>query len=189
MASHTAPEVSLEDELRELTEIQEREWSVIIKDKYGRNPGEPNNNDEEDVEEEDDIYEVLIDDFFEELEKIPIESKTDYIAALIQVPHLVENESNPTVFLRSANYDPKDAAIGLCEYWKQRVEIFKENAFEPMTLRGACKDIVHPIIDFNLQNLFRILPDDDSGRTVVCYDRTNIKIGEFDEMVIVSFFN
>ena len=57
----------------------------------------------------------------------------EYDTATEIVPHLVASETPPISFLRTADFEPVDAAKRLALYWKYRSEIFKERWLLPMT--------------------------------------------------------
>jgi len=49
---------------------------------------------------------------------------------------ILEDEAHPIKFLRRENFSVWSAASRLCQYWKERVAIFGERAFLPMTATG-----------------------------------------------------
>mmetsp|Transcript_9483 Transcript_9483/g.21407 ORF Transcript_9483/g.21407 Transcript_9483/m.21407 type:complete len:221 (+) Transcript_9483:583-1245(+) len=55
---------------------------------------------------------------------LPLSSKSAYLQALEACPALVQFESDPLAFLRWRKYDIWAAALRLCLYWKERLDIF-----------------------------------------------------------------
>lgn len=62
--------------------------------------------------------------------------KSAYHRALQQAPELVERESPPVWFLRSADFAPLPAAKRLVRYWQRRVDLFFDRAFRPLSCTG-----------------------------------------------------
>jgi hypothetical protein len=68
-----------------------------------------------------------------------------------------------------ARYNHWSAARRLTTYWSKRKEIFQRRAFLPMTQTGEGALNQDDII-FVRTGYFCFLPNDNSGRTVICYD-------------------
>lgn len=199
--SYSAQYFSKEAEQCELAELTEADKEAILKDMYGRTKrnnisnqtdeqGGDNDsvtNGDDDDDDDDDISENLIQEYHEQIEHIPFDKVAWFLQALSEADDVVEAENCPSQFLRNEDYDPRKAALRLCEYWKMRVEIFgEEHAFKPMSLDGAMLHVVPYMVQ--MPNLVRFLPDDDEGRTVVCFDRTDISFKECDDIMMVRVF-
>ena len=122
-----------------------------------------------------------------ELESMEACEKTDYLTAQSQVPHLVATESDPSRFLRYTNNNPQTAAQGLVRYWKGRCEIFRERAFQPMSLSGNGA-MTRTDVEFLTTGISVILNPDPEGRTVVCFDSSRRLDNDFDVRMRCAFW-
>jgi hypothetical protein len=157
----TAPIVTPEDEKAEREALTEDERHSIDKAVYGA---------EDEIAETDAMVEKAVLLLQEALHEIPDVEKQGYLEALERAPLLVERESDAIRFLRCEEYDAWAAARRLVAYWEVRKKFFgPERAFLPMTQTGAmAEDMVYLEKGFNT-----MLPDDDHGRPVVCWDRVS----------------
>ena len=99
------------------------------------------------------------------------EDKAAYTQALREVPELVETETPFERFLATeSDQNPHAAAARrLCRYWRERVDIFRERAFRPMTqvCNGA---LTEQDVELLNTTAFVILPPDARQRTTVAID-------------------
>lgn len=115
------------------------------------------------IENEDLIYSSL--ELLEsEMENVPKDELAGYKEAERICPRLVHSRSHQIMFLRCEQYNCDMAAKRLAKYWKKRIKIFGDFAFdEKLTLdRALCRDRMSLGIGFIQQ-----LPGTDSmGRAV-----------------------
>jgi hypothetical protein len=155
----SAPFVTPEDEQAEREALTEEESQRLYEEVYGS---------EVEIEETDTMVDASL-LLQEALHEIPEAAKEAYLEALERAPLLVESESDPISFLRCENYDAWAAAHRLVAYWEVRKKFFgPDRAFLPMTQTGAMAEDM----EYSEKALISILPDDDHGRPVVCWDRT-----------------
>mmetsp|Transcript_4556 Transcript_4556/g.6923 ORF Transcript_4556/g.6923 Transcript_4556/m.6923 type:complete len:377 (-) Transcript_4556:127-1257(-) len=169
----SAPAFSPDQIAEEINSLPEEDQKAIEDDAFCRNLSELKE------EENREINFALIEEFAESLDRIPDDEKLEYLQAVQECPELVERESSTIKCLRARYYDVEEAAKLLVSYWKQRVFIFKDKAFLPMTLSGAMSDDVELMADF--PNLIRILPNDKFGRTVIFRDPTGVDFGAYHD--------
>jgi hypothetical protein len=80
----------------------------------------------------------LLEPFFEAMSLInPIERRGWDEALKRCDPVAWRHESCPCYFLRAANRNPWDAASKACAYWNERIQLFEDRAFDPLTA-GSC---------------------------------------------------
>jgi len=106
----------------------------------------------------------------EAIDKIDDSSKSVYMEAREKVPHLVETESDPMMFLRARNFDIVAAAKAIVGYWEFRKHFFEDRAFLPMDLTGK-GTMSEDDIEVLKTGFARILPCDSEGRPVVLFDK------------------
>lgn len=111
----------------------------------------------------------------EELHKIPLSEKQEYLEALEHTDRAVlEREVDPSMFLRREANDVKAAARRMVTYWKYRVRVFgPQRAYFPiLDLSGSSSSCALTEAEINLLRLGSgvMLPDDVNGRKVLCYD-------------------
>jgi hypothetical protein len=111
------------------------------------------------------------------LRDIPVDEKASYLEAVRVVPHLVNTESNPILFLRVDDGNAQKAAARLCMYWTKRAQLFGERAF--LSLRdcsgsGALDEAAVKILDMGAAVQ---LPDDTKGSPVFCSDSSRLADG------------
>jgi hypothetical protein len=158
----SAPIVTPEEEQAEREALSEEERLRIHNEVYGS---------EVEIKETDAMVEKAVLLLQEALNEIPDESKQAYLEALERAPLLVERESEPIAFLRCEKYDAWAAAHRLVAYWEARKKWFgPDRAFLPMTQTGAMAEDM----EYSEKALITMLPDDDHGRPVVCYDRIRL---------------
>jgi hypothetical protein len=157
--SFSAPIVTPDDEQAERESLPEEERQRIRKEVYGV---------EEEMEETDTMVEKAVLLLQEALHEIADVEKQTYLEALERAPLLVEIESDPIRFLRCEKYDAGAAAHRLVAYWEVRKKFFgPDRAFLPMTQTGAMAEDM----EYAEKASSTMLPDDDHGRPVVCWDR------------------
>jgi hypothetical protein len=89
-----------------------------------------------------------------------------------------EHECCPCYFLVACQLNPWDAAVRMCSYWKERIELFEERAFDPITLGS---DLIPPT-GFTEEDVkvletgsLYLLPPDRKGRTIVFVDESRLE--------------
>jgi hypothetical protein len=101
-----------------------------------------------------------------ELEKavdcISMEMKAEYAEALRICPRVAATESDPLMFLRRESFNYWAAALRLASYWKLRKDIFQGEAFSPLLASSN--------LDYLESGVFRLLPPDKQGRSVLCFN-------------------
>lgn len=114
--SYTQPVFGPEDEEREQADLTYEEREAILDDLHGRlletvvNGGDESYNaydaaDEHDITTaDDDVSSHLMEQFMNEMDKIPFKDKAEYLQALATNEKLFERECNPVRFLRYTNY-------------------------------------------------------------------------------------
>jgi hypothetical protein len=112
------------------------------------------------------------------LHLISTDEKAVFLEAKALVPQLVENESHPLQVLQFEKYDAVAAAYRLVRYWARRKALFGDRAFLPLTQTGngaLTKD------DIKVLNTgwIALLPNDEEGRPVICFDRSRLDVSMF----------
>jgi len=122
------------------------------------------------------------------IELIPHQQKTAYLEALQRAPHLVETESDPICFLQCDNFNCWDAANRIVAYWEERRKIFgSKKAFLPLTLVGESA-LSQEAIKFIRSEACLLLPNDRSGRSVVCGNFTKVLLDFPIDLVLQSLY-
>jgi hypothetical protein len=105
--------------------------------------------------------------------------KQGYEIALGRCPAAVfQHECCPCYFLRACQSNPWDAAVRMCSYWTERIHLFEDRAFEPITLGS---DVAPPtgLFPQDLKVLetgaVMLLPSDKDGRTVLLLDHSRLE--------------
>ena len=101
----------------------------------------------------------------QEMAALPTQQTEAYRRAQHQCPDEV-SDRRKMVFVEYNNGSVAEAAARLALYWKERLSAFgHDRAFLPMTLAGAMKDEVVPMINYPI--LQRLPVDDAAGRPIV----------------------
>jgi hypothetical protein len=91
-----------------------------------------------------------------------------YLEVLQKAPHLIQQESDPRLFLRRENGDAVAASQRLINYWAKRLKIFgAERAYLPLRFGGA---LGQEELESLQTGSFVRLPCDRHGRDVYCID-------------------
>jgi len=119
---------------------------------------------------------------------VPFEEKKAYLQAKQVAAQLVAQETDAMQFVRYCQYNTWQAAKRLCEYWKERLDIFgPDRAFLPLTLTGS-----GALRDNDLLTLQAgypcILPPSSTGRLVVLADRRQWIASTTTENKLRAFF-
>jgi hypothetical protein len=155
----SAPFVTPEEEQAEREALPEEERQRIHEEVYGG---------EVEIEETGTMVENALLLLQEALNEIPAAAKQAYLEATERAPLLVERESDPISFVRCEKYGAWAAARRLVAYWEVRKKCFgPDRAFLPMTQSGAMAEDM----EYSEKALATMLPDDDHGRPVICWDR------------------
>jgi hypothetical protein len=110
-----------------------------------------------------------------------------YNEALERCPHLVEEESHPSLYLRKDDFDPWMGAWRLVDYWHIRKIVFgSTRAFLPMTQQGGSSGgaMSEEDVDILHQTPVHVLPCDKHGRVVVVWDRIHQAPGATRENLV-----
>ena len=179
--SLTAPRITDEEDLKEAESLDAVEAAAVERDLRGQISGleEPG------LVETESIRIQGMQELANAIEMLPETAKAAYLHALVVSPDVVERETNPLDFLRLEDWDPWKAATRLTSYWSMRSRVFGEKrAFLPMTVtgNGALSDGAVEQLALGVW----LLSDekDDSGRSIIYYDRP--KINNISREFIVS---
>jgi hypothetical protein len=71
------------------------------------------------------------------LQELPHEMRREYDDAIRDAPHIVQNESKFSDFLRVEGNDPVRAATRLARYWKERKKLFGDRWLLPLNQTGT----------------------------------------------------
>jgi hypothetical protein len=122
------------------------------------------------------------------MEQVPMTEKTDYVAAKLAVPRLVEAESDPVQFFVNERLDAASAARRLAGYWKLRVSLFgQEAAFLPLNQTGEGA-LSRADISLLSSGFLSLLANTDSGHAVISYDGTRLTKSPKDGQLRVAFY-
>lgn len=106
----------------------------------------------------------------QEIAALPISQTKSYRRAQRQCPDEV-SDRRKMAFVEFDNGSVKEAAVRICKYWEERLSAFgPDRAFLPMTLAGAMKDEVVPMINFPI---WRRLPVTDAAGRAILYGETS----------------
>jgi hypothetical protein len=78
------------------------------------------------------------------------------------------------------------AAIRLCKYWKRRIELFGDAAFQSLTLT-CCREIDEEN-EFAMGFLYLVPNPDNTGRSVIYMDPSVVEGQEYNDESMVSTF-
>lgn len=120
---------------------------------------------------------------------LPVEDRVDFLMALQLAPRLVLVESNPLSFLRYADWNMDDAGKRLALYWKRRREVFGlDRAFLPLILTGSGALSLEDVAVLR-QGFIVFLPNDESGRTVLCIDTSRRLCNDAEARLRTIFYH
>ena len=106
----------------------------------------------------------------QEIASLPTSETDAYRRAQRQCPNEV-SDRRKMAFVEYDNGSVKEAAVRICEYWGERLSAFgPDRAFLPMTLAGAMKDEVVPMINYPI---WRLLPVTDVAGRAILYGETS----------------
>lgn len=169
VVSYSAPGFSPEEEQNEKDNLSPEEHQMIEDELHGVPIFDF------DAFETPDELPKILEDFDDCIRnRLPKTLTSTYLEALEKVPHLVQTETDPIMFLRTDHYNVEQAATRLAMHWKERKILFGDDrAFLPMTLApdgamGSCKKDMEQL---ELGYVARV-PDDDYGRPVIFLDRS-----------------
>ena len=97
--SFSAPVITEEDEQVERDNLTEEERQTVYDDLHGSGVHR--------IQETEDMRAQGLVEMEQHLTSVPQEKKRDYLEAMKRCPDLVEEESNPLLFLRTDDYDAK----------------------------------------------------------------------------------
>jgi hypothetical protein len=129
----------------------------------------------------------LLTDFYEALDLIPFEQKQGYIQAMQHSAALVQEESDPKMFLACEQDNPQAAARRFVNYWNLRLSIFGPHcAYLPLVAvadgqqqqqqQSSSALSAKQIAEFH-SGAYIILPPDKHGRVVHMSDRSKSNCG------------
>jgi hypothetical protein len=88
------------------------------------------------------------------------------------------HECCPCYFLVACDGDPWNAAVRMCSYWTERIDLFEDRAFQPITLGS---DVVEPTgftkedVEVLMTGASAVLPPDGSGKTIIFREETRLQ--------------
>mmetsp|Transcript_88760 Transcript_88760/g.247022 ORF Transcript_88760/g.247022 Transcript_88760/m.247022 type:complete len:336 (-) Transcript_88760:305-1312(-) len=168
--SYSAPAFTPEEEQDEKDNLSPEEFQLIEDELHGKQVFDF------DAFETPDQVSSFLDEFDRYIRnKLPPELTETYFEAMEKVPHLVQQETDPLMFLRAEFFDVENAARRLAMHWKERKSLFGDDrAFLPMTMApdGALGCSEADMRELQLGFVCRV-PDDEYGRPVIFLDRAN----------------
>jgi len=105
----------------------------------------------------------------EELAKQSPEARISLDQAEAKCPGLVRSDEHRLAFLRCEQFNTSKAAIRLVNYWDTRIELFGENAFSDLTLKGLLKEDIESL---QLGFTHLLAGKDAAGRAIIFVDPT-----------------
>jgi hypothetical protein len=139
------------------------------------------------LEETEGTHERALAELEDALELISPLSKAALLEARQRMPSTVNKEADPIRFLRFENFNTWAAAQRLAAYWSTRKSLFGERAFLPMNQTGEGTLNSDDIALLNT-GFVAFLPDDTSGRGVVCVDTSRRKNYSGETRSRVAFY-
>ena len=136
---------------------------------------------------QDEIDKTALEGLEEAVLMLPQEERNDYCRAKQEKPHLIERESNPIWFLKFEKYNTWSAAKRLCFYWHERVRLFRDRGFLPLTMTGDGALNRTDIAIFK-RGASVFLPNDSAGRSVMLHDATRRKKRDPDSVKRLYFY-
>ena len=108
----------------------------------------------------------------QEIAALPTRQTESYRRAQRECPDEV-SDRRKMAFVEYDNGSVKEAAVRLCKYWEERLSAFgPDRAFLPMTLAGAMRDEVLPMIQYPI---WRRLPVTDAAGRAILYGETSLR--------------
>ena len=108
----------------------------------------------------------------QEIAALPTNQTGAYRRAQRECPDEV-SDRRKMAFVEFDNGSVKEAAVRLCKYWEERLSAFgPDRAFLPMTLAGAMRDEVLPMIQYPI---WRRLPVTDAAGRAILYGETSLR--------------
>jgi hypothetical protein len=123
----------------------------------------------------------------EALELISDETKAALMEARQRMPASVNKEADPIRFLRFENYNTWAAAQRLATYWSTRKKLFGERAFLRMNQTGE-GTLNRDDIATVCSGYIVFLPNDTSGRSVMCVDTSRLGRQSAETRMRVGFY-
>jgi len=127
LMSYTAPRVTLGQLQEEISSMTPEETQSVESDKKGTHLYDEGSRQDE-TEALRDLERAIL--------CLPENDREELLRVRRICPELMENESDPILFLRCENYDMPATANRLAKYWKLRCKLFGERAFRPLTQTG-----------------------------------------------------
>jgi hypothetical protein len=96
---------------------------------------------------------------------------------------VLQHECCPCYFVRACQFNPWNAAVRMCSYWKERIELFEDRAFEAMTLGSEAvtpTGLTEEDVKLFETGTFLVLPKDRAGKTVLFVDEAELEPGMRD---------
>jgi hypothetical protein len=121
------------------------------------------------------------------MESLPMFSRVEYERANHRVPDLVKKESNPVHFLIREGLDASAAARRLAAYWEKRVSLFGARAYLPLNQTGEGA-LCRADMALLSSGFMVLLPENETGHAVMCYDGTRLWKSAKDCQLRVAFY-
>jgi hypothetical protein len=135
------------------------------------------------------ITDSALQHFYDAMALLDPETKEAYAKAQARCSQAVwRHECCPCYFVRACRFNPWDAAVRMCAYWKERIRVFGEEeddrAFEAMTLGTESvppTGLTEGDVKLFETGTFQVLPKDGTGRTVLFVDEAELEPGMLDQ--------
>jgi hypothetical protein len=91
---------------------------------------------------------------------------------------VLQHECCPCYFVRACQFNPWNAAVRMCSYWKERIDLFEDRAFEPMALGSEAVSptgLTEEDVKLFETGTFLVLPKDRAGKTVLFVDEAELE--------------
>jgi hypothetical protein len=91
---------------------------------------------------------------------------------------VLRHECCPCYFMRACQFNLWDAAVRMCSYWKERIDVFEDRAFEALTLGSEAvppTGLTEEDVKLLETGTFQVLPKDRSGKTVLFVDEAELE--------------
>jgi hypothetical protein len=112
--------------------------------------------------------------FYEAMSLVDSDKKEGWTKAQSQCsPAVLQHECCPCYFVLACQFNPWDAAVRMCAYWEERIELFEDRAFEAMALGSEAvppTGLTREDVKMLETGATLPLPKDRKGRSVIFLD-------------------
>jgi hypothetical protein len=132
------------------------------------------------------ITDSALQHFYDAMALVDPETKEGWTQAQARCSQAVlRHECCPCYFVRACRFNPWDAAVRMCAYWKERIRVFEEEdrAFEALTLGTEAAPptgLTEGDVKLFETGTFQVLPKDGTGKTVLFVDEAELEPGMLD---------